>query len=147
MKTALDIQEGGNHYKNMKYQPVVFGHNAGLTFLEGNVVKYITRYKFKNGLEDLKKVKHYIELMLQLVYGREPSEYHSNTTFENLSDVLLHVKKEYEEFKKQNVIPEWEASIIWLVISSSMKHDGANNLNEAWRLTVDLIKAEYGVDV
>lgn len=146
MTTALDVQEGGNHYKNMKYQPVVFAHNINATFLEGNVIKYITRYKFKNGLEDLKKVKHYIELMLQLVYGREPSEPNDNCIFYDCNEIFQNVRREYEEFKKQNTVPAWEAHIIWLVISSSYK-GGVNDLNHAWKLTVELIKDEYGVDL
>lgn len=145
-KKATDVQEGGQHYKNMKYQPVVFAHNVSLSFLEGNVVKYITRYEFKNGLEDLKKVKHYIELMLQLVYGESPSDYNAHTTMIQLDDVLKHTRHEYNLFVLQNNLRQWESTIIWLVISSSMKN-GVNQLNEAWKLTVDLIKDKYGVDV
>lgn len=40
-------------------------------FLKGNVIKYITRYKYKNGLEDLNKAKHYIEMLIQLENGED----------------------------------------------------------------------------
>lgn len=66
---ALKIQEGGSHYKNFKIQPIEFIEANDIGFLEGNVIKYITRYKHKNGLEDLKKAKHYIDLLIQLKYG------------------------------------------------------------------------------
>lgn len=70
--TALTKQEGGDHYKTLKIQPVEYIVANNLTFLQGNVVKYITRYKQKNGVEDIKKVIHYCELILQLEYGHKP---------------------------------------------------------------------------
>ncbi|AFH27085.1 hypothetical protein phiCP7R_005 [Clostridium phage phiCP7R] len=36
-----------------------------MDFLEGNIIKYITRYKYKNGIEDLKKAKQYIERLIE----------------------------------------------------------------------------------
>jgi hypothetical protein len=68
-KTASEIQVGGNHYKNIKIQPVQYALENNLNFCQGNVVKYITRYKDKNGLEDLKKAKHYIDLLIEHEYG------------------------------------------------------------------------------
>ena len=66
---ALAKQEGGNHYKNMKIQPVEFITANNLGFLEGNVVKYICRHHAKNGAEDIKKAIHYCEMLLQVKYG------------------------------------------------------------------------------
>ena len=66
--TALDKQEGGNHYKDMAIQPVEFITANGLGFLEGNVVKYICRHHAKNGAEDIKKAIHYCELLLATKY-------------------------------------------------------------------------------
>lgn len=66
---ALDTQVGGNHYKDMAIQPIEFTHKNGLNFCQGNIIKYATRYKAKNGVEDLKKVKHYAELLAKLEYG------------------------------------------------------------------------------
>jgi hypothetical protein len=62
--SALDRQEGGNHYKNYTIQPVEFIHVNNLSYLQGNVIKYVTRYKDKNGVEDLKKAMHYIQIMI-----------------------------------------------------------------------------------
>ena len=64
--SALDVQEGGGHYKNKAIQPVQYIHANGLGFCEGNVVKYITRWRDKNGLADLQKAKHYIDLLIEL---------------------------------------------------------------------------------
>lgn len=58
-------QVGGIHYKNKKIQPIDYIMDNELGFCEGNVVKYITRYKDKNGLEDLKKAKQYIEFLIE----------------------------------------------------------------------------------
>ncbi len=68
-KNPLDVQVGGDHYKNMAIQPIEFTHKNNLNFCQGNVIKYITRYKHKNGIEDLKKVKHYVDLLIELEYG------------------------------------------------------------------------------
>ena len=59
-----DTQIGGNHYKNYKIQPIEYTLANSLNFCQGNVIKYITRYKDKNGVEDLKKAKHYIDILI-----------------------------------------------------------------------------------
>ena len=66
---ATDKQVGGDHYKDCAIQPVDYIVKNNLDFLEGNVVKYITRHKTKNGIEDIRKVIHYAELILELKYG------------------------------------------------------------------------------
>ena len=69
--SALDIQEGGDHYKKLKIQPIEFIHANELDFLQGNVVKYITRQKNKNGAADVRKALHYCQLILELQYEEE----------------------------------------------------------------------------
>ena len=71
VETALDTQIGGEHYKNYAVQPVEFITKNKLGFLEGCVIKRICRYEDKNGLEDLKKAKHEIDLLIELKYGRQ----------------------------------------------------------------------------
>lgn len=70
-ENALKVQEGGDHYKNLKIQPVEFIHANSLGFMEGCVVKYVARYKRKNGLEDLKKARHFLDLLIQLEYPEQ----------------------------------------------------------------------------
>lgn len=65
---ALAKQEGGSHYKNMKIQPIEFITANNLGFIEGCVVKYICRHAYKNGAEDIRKIIHYCELLLQTKY-------------------------------------------------------------------------------
>ena len=64
--SALQVQVGGRHYKDLAIQPVEYIHANNLGYMEGNVIKYVTRWKTKNGLADLEKAKHYIELLIEL---------------------------------------------------------------------------------
>ena len=69
---ATSRQVGGDHYKTCKIQPVDYIVENNLTFLEGNVVKYITRHRRKGeGARDIEKVIHYCELILEKDYGSE----------------------------------------------------------------------------
>lgn len=68
-QSALNVQVGGEHYKNLAIQPVEYIHANNLSFLEGNVVKYITRHKTKNKAQDIRKIIHYCTLILQLEYN------------------------------------------------------------------------------
>jgi len=68
--SPLDIQVGGDHYKKMKIQPVEFILANDLGFLEGCVIKRICRYKSKNGIEDLEKAKHEIDLLIAHYEGK-----------------------------------------------------------------------------
>jgi Protein of unknwon function (DUF3310) len=67
-ESALDKQVSGSHYKDKGIQPIVYIHSNNLGFCEGNVVKYVTRHKEKNGAADIKKAIHYLELLLELEY-------------------------------------------------------------------------------
>ena len=63
--TFKDDQVGGSHYKDMVLQPIEFILANDLGFCEGNIVKYVCRYRNKGGSEDLKKVIHYAQLLLE----------------------------------------------------------------------------------
>ncbi len=62
---SLETQVGGTHYKDMKIQPVEYILANDLGYCEGNIVKYISRWKSKNGLEDLEKVRQYIDILIE----------------------------------------------------------------------------------
>ena len=64
--TALDVQVAGDHYKKLAIQPVEYIHANKIGYFEGNVIKYVTRWRSKNGIKDLEKAKHYIELLIEL---------------------------------------------------------------------------------
>jgi hypothetical protein len=69
---ALATQVGGGHYKSLAIQPVEYIHANGLPFIEGSVVKYVTRHRQKNGAEDIKKAIHFLNLLLELEYKEKP---------------------------------------------------------------------------
>lgn len=59
---SLETQVGGDHYKKMPYQPVQFSSDMGFNFIQGCIVKYLARHKFKNGKQDLEKAIHFATL-------------------------------------------------------------------------------------
>jgi hypothetical protein len=64
MDTSPDrVQVGGGHYKTMAYQPGHFSEDICLSALEGSVVRYVSRWRTKNGIEDLRKAAHTVELL------------------------------------------------------------------------------------
>ena len=67
--SALDKQEGGNHYKNYEIQPIEFIMANNIPYPEANVIKYVCRHKSKNGVQDLRKAIHYIELIIENQYN------------------------------------------------------------------------------
>jgi hypothetical protein len=71
--SALDKQVAGVHYKDKGIQPIVYIHANDLGFCEGNVIKYVTRHKDKNGAADIRKAIHYLELLLELQYQDKTS--------------------------------------------------------------------------
>jgi hypothetical protein len=66
----LKQQVGGSHYKDMAIQPVDYIEKNGLSYLEGAVVKYVSRHRKKGGRQDLDKAIHCIELLRDLTYGK-----------------------------------------------------------------------------
>lgn len=71
--TADATQVGGSHYKDKAVQPWDYIVANGLGYLEGNVVKYISRYREKNGLQDLEKARHYLDKLIEVERAKEVS--------------------------------------------------------------------------
>jgi len=69
--SADESQVGGRHYADMPIQPSRFIHENRVGWCEGNVIKYVSRHAQKGGAEDLRKAKHYIDLLLQWGYDNE----------------------------------------------------------------------------
>ena len=67
---ASDNQIGGEHYKNMAIQPSEYIYRNNLNWLQGNVIKYVTRFKQKNGVQDIDKAIHYLELLKEWEYKK-----------------------------------------------------------------------------
>ena len=62
---ARASQVGGHHYKDKAMQPWDIIDAWELNFYAGNVIKYILRYKHKDGLQDLQKARHYIDKLIE----------------------------------------------------------------------------------
>lgn len=65
---ASDSQVGGTHYKNLVIQPAEYTTKNGIGHLAGDAIAYLTRYKFKNGKQDLEKAIHSIQLLIEHKY-------------------------------------------------------------------------------
>jgi len=76
---ANDRQVGGAHYKTHKYEPWDVIIDWRLGYLDGNAVKYLSRWRLKGGIQDLKKARHYIDKLLETLEADGP-----------VSDVAVH---------------------------------------------------------
>ncbi len=68
----LDIINNPPHYNQGSIEPIDFIKSQNMNYIEGNIIKYTTRYKFKNGIEDLKKAQWYLDKLI--------AEYQNNLT-------------------------------------------------------------------
>lgn len=69
--SSLNTQVGGDHYKKYSIQPVEYIHSNNIPFIEGSIIKYVTRWRDKGGLKDLEKARHFIDLLIDLESGAE----------------------------------------------------------------------------
>lgn len=72
--TANEEQVGGRHYITKPIQPWDYIIANGMGYLEGNIIKYISRYKEKDGLDDLIKASHYLEKLIEVTLNERVSE-------------------------------------------------------------------------
>ncbi len=98
---ALAIQEGGTHYKGMGMQPIEFGYANRYDPAAFSAMKYVSRHRAKNGLEDLKKGRHFILLRRDL-RREHPSNLLANA-FDNVP---------VEDYIKANSFEGIEAAIL-----------------------------------
>lgn len=68
----LKVQVGGDHYKKLPIQPIQFIHANSIPFMEGNVIKYVSRWRDKGGLADLEKARHYLDLLIDMEKSGNP---------------------------------------------------------------------------
>lgn len=64
--SAFNMQVDGDHYKKLKIQPMEYNHANNIPFAEGNVIKYVTRWRDKGGLKDIDKAIHILEMLKEL---------------------------------------------------------------------------------
>lgn len=64
--SANDSQVGGSHYAGRRFQVWDVILDWSLGYLEGNVIKYVSRFRSKNGIEDLLKARHYLDKLIEV---------------------------------------------------------------------------------
>jgi hypothetical protein len=64
--TANDRQVAGDHYKSKAIQPWDYIASNNIGYLEGNVIKYVSRWRDKGGVADLEKARHYLDKLIEL---------------------------------------------------------------------------------
>lgn len=66
---ANDKQEGGNHYQKLNPQPwdvcLAWQAQGAIGIAEFNVIKYLARWRFKGGLESLRKARHWLDKLIE----------------------------------------------------------------------------------
>lgn len=66
MTDANQTQVAGSHYRNKTIQPWDFIAANDIGYFEGNVIKYLSRWKDKGGVQDLLKAQHYLQKLIEL---------------------------------------------------------------------------------
>ena len=105
MQTANDMQVGGTHYA-AAYQHWDVIEDWGVGYLEGCATKYLTRWRKKNGLQDLEKALHYATKLLEIATDGDGLRLHPRTNRGRVGGRAL------ERFLVSNEIGESEALII-----------------------------------
>ena len=117
--SALQTQVGGDHYKTLAIQPVEYITRNGLGFVEGSVIKYVTRHKAKGGAEDIKKAIHFLNLLLELEYGeKEETADQCKARFSHLKKheggmvfAVLFDHDGHEHLGSKDVVKEWSENL------------------------------------
>ncbi len=65
---SFTVQVGGDHYKKLPIQPAIYSQKNELGWMEGEIVKYVTRHKFKGKKQDLEKARHIIDMLIEVEY-------------------------------------------------------------------------------
>jgi hypothetical protein len=99
---STNEQVGGSHYKDMPIQPIEFIVANDIPYREANVIKYIVRWRNKNGLEDLMKARHYIDMLIdnEVVSDETSRVLKTNRASRNPSDIANQLSSGYVEHDK-----------------------------------------------
>lgn len=80
---ALSEQIGGDHYKAQAIQPVQFAMQNWWDFCAASILKYLSRHRKKNGLQDLQKARHFVELRAQQLLTNDNPEVRAVITMDD----------------------------------------------------------------
>jgi hypothetical protein len=104
--SANDRQINGTHYQgSVQTWDYILAHDLG--FLEGNVIKYVTRFRKKNGIQDLEKARHYLDKLIESEQSANPSatDTHSCSLF---CDEPACIKSQRDELRESLFEREWQ---------------------------------------
>lgn len=96
--SAFSQQIGGAHYKLMPFQPICLIGMLDLDFCQGNVVKYVSRYKLKDGVRDLQKAKHYCQMAMEMVDKPSPDAVYLSEAIDDVWDFVRQNNLDYEVY-------------------------------------------------
>ena len=80
--SPLDVQVGGSHYKHFKIQPVEYTRANRFGDIEAAIIWYISRWQVKGGFQDLEKIKHFCDLLMEMevkYHDGDPAKKQSTT--------------------------------------------------------------------
>ena len=111
---ANEQQIGGDHYKDMAIQPIEFITKNNIPFIEGNIIKYICRWRVKGGVEDLKKARHYLDMLIENEEWSELNELNdwANKPFDIAKAYHTEITKQMEDYFKDELKVGDRVSII-----------------------------------
>jgi hypothetical protein len=69
--SANEIQVAGTHYKSQAIQPWDYIISNEIPYMEGNVIKYVSRWRDKGGLDDLRKAQHYLQKLIEVEEAKQ----------------------------------------------------------------------------
>ena len=69
-QNARSVQVGGDHYTKLAIQPFDYITANGIGFAEGSAIKYLTRWRAKGGVQDLRKARHFIDMLIERETGQ-----------------------------------------------------------------------------
>lgn len=147
--SPLDVQVGGGHYKDLKIQPVELFMANKVEFIPASVIKYLTRYKFKNGKEDLLKARHLLNILIENRVADGPIKHESVKVFWNLIHRFIRVgsmtgyKIDPVTYVEQNNIEGLAANVIVIVSGYENCVGGTRLLKDCVRFIGYIIENEY----
>jgi hypothetical protein len=69
--SANENQVAGTHYKSQAIEPWDYIISNEIPYMEGNVIKYVSRWRDKGGLDDLRKAQHYLQKLIEVEEAKQ----------------------------------------------------------------------------
>lgn len=110
-ENPLSYQVGGDHYKDLEYQPIEFFEDLHLDAFQANVIKYLARWRKKGGVEDLRKALHYATIARQNDIKRD-----------NERQKMIDRFVDQFDDPNENEVIRFAVEDIWGIVVADIKH-------------------------